>query len=57
MKATKSARKRQKARERMAALRAALREVSALVETPGSRTESEVDAIREVVAGALGGGP
>ena len=35
----------------------ALCEVSALVEAPGSRTESEVDAIREVVAGALGGGP
>ena len=35
----------------------ALCEVSALVESPGARTESEVDAIREVVAGALGGGP
>lgn len=37
-------------------LGAAMREVSAQLEAPGSREESEVDAVREVVRQALGGG-
>ena len=45
-------RRRRQERETM---RDALREVAALVESPGSRTEREVDAIREVVTRALGG--
>lgn len=50
---TRSAKRREKKKERLATLRAALLEVAALVDAPGSRTEREVDAIREVAQAAI----